>query len=434
MDSPALVFCLIRKTFEACQHPDLELRSSANTLVSTRSFLQTVQTLLVLHEQLDFRLASVFNIESDAATASQVLDGILALGSPISQYSYLDYSAILLTLPGTDETSLLGHVTRLFRIANEFNMNACQLRLRLVFGALRGQSTESHAVLRRILTELTAPRGAGISGTVGPSARLLSCLPQPYAAVLHKEAMAMLLFALQSTSIPAEGRASLSGTDLHRSGVLFAILDEVKSAGSIDEVSSFVTQITDVLGDLPELSLSQGRYLEAPGPDAPTPHTIDLLLRSVTLHQAVVRQPRFPQTSLHRLLMTLGHLLSTPYISSNHNRKTEILDTMAFLSDIISPETRSSCINALCNGHIPEQDHLRFLFGGPELADTEPLCLVAAGPSSRALPNLSVVYGPVQPTAYPLRRWEMVQDATPVVGDNDTSLSLGLFAAQKAVL
>ena len=34
-------------------------------------------------------------------------------------------------------------------------------------------------------------------------------------------------------------------------------------------------------------------------------------------------------------------------------------------------------------------------------------------------------------TAYPLRRWEVISDPTPVMGENDTSLSLGLFGARK---
>lgn len=33
---------------------------------------------------------------------------------------------------------------------------------------------------------------------------------------------------------------------------------------------------------------------------------------------------------------------------------------------------------------------------------------------------------------FPLRRWEIMSDATPMIGDNDTSLSLGLFGARKA--
>lgn len=32
---------------------------------------------------------------------------------------------------------------------------------------------------------------------------------------------------------------------------------------------------------------------------------------------------------------------------------------------------------------------------------------------------------------FPLRRWEIMSDATPIIGDNDTSLSLGLFGARK---
>ena len=38
------------------------------------------------------------------------------------------------------------------------------------------------------------------------------------------------------------------------------------------------------------------------------------------------------------------------------------------------------------------------------------------------------------PIPFPFRRWEMVQDATPTIGENDTSLSLTFFGARKAVL
>ncbi len=32
---------------------------------------------------------------------------------------------------------------------------------------------------------------------------------------------------------------------------------------------------------------------------------------------------------------------------------------------------------------------------------------------------------------FPLRRWEIMPDPTPVMGENDTSLSLGLFGARR---
>ena len=35
---------------------------------------------------------------------------------------------------------------------------------------------------------------------------------------------------------------------------------------------------------------------------------------------------------------------------------------------------------------------------------------------------------------FPLRKWEMMQDTTPLVMENDTSLSLALFGARKTVL
>ncbi|KAG9568243.1 hypothetical protein KCU77_g1046, partial [Aureobasidium melanogenum] len=43
--------------------------------------------------------------------------------------------------------------------------------------------------------------------------------------------------------------------------------------------------------------------------------------------------------------------------------------------------------------------------------------------------------GPVElkQTPYMLRRWELMPDPTPIMGANDTSLSLGLFQARKCV-
>lgn len=36
--------------------------------------------------------------------------------------------------------------------------------------------------------------------------------------------------------------------------------------------------------------------------------------------------------------------------------------------------------------------------------------------------------------AFPIRRWETLPDATPLMTENDTSISLTLFGARKAVL
>lgn len=46
------------------------------------------------------------------------------------------------------------------------------------------------------------------------------------------------------------------------------------------------------------------------------------------------------------------------------------------------------------------------------------------GPNSRAPVEMKT-------TPFPLRRWEIMPDSTPVMGENDTSLSLGLFGARK---
>lgn len=51
----------------------------------------------------------------------------------------------------------------------------------------------------------------------------------------------------------------------------------------------------------------------------------------------------------------------------------------------------------------------------------------------RAWPHLNTNRAPVEVkvTPFPLKRWEIMPDPTPVMGENDTSLSLGLFGARK---
>ena len=51
------------------------------------------------------------------------------------------------------------------------------------------------------------------------------------------------------------------------------------------------------------------------------------------------------------------------------------------------------------------------------------------------IPKVTAVFEDMkQSLPFPLRRWEMVQDATPIIGENDTCLSLSLFGARKSVL
>jgi mediator of RNA polymerase II transcription subunit 12 len=168
--------------------------------------------------------------------------------------------------------------------------------------------------------------------------------------------------------------------------------------------------------------------------------SLDTLLCLLRAHQSILIQPKLSQLTLSRLLTTLGRLLIMPTLGPYSSLTTQIFDTIALLSDFASAETNSHCILVLRNQHHIQDIRLQFLFGYPDHEDGDFIRLVSvpnggASADPKAKPGpAGIAPDPGQSQAFPLRRWEMVQDATPIIGENDTSLSLSLFGARKSVL
>lgn len=157
-----------------------------------------------------------------------------------------------------------------------------------------------------------------------------------------------------------------------------------------------------------------------------------VLLRLIIIHWSHFRNPRFPQLTLSRLVLILFPLLSMPQLEHNTLLSSFLFDVIAVLCDSMTAETRLHCVNSLNDLSQFQVQHLQFILGFCENDDASPMHL--AVPQGSAI-KIDVHIPPDvnQIVAFPLRRWEMVQDATPA-GGNDTSLSLGLFAARRAVL
>jgi len=160
------------------------------------------------------------------------------------------------------------------------------------------------------------------------------------------------------------------------------------------------------------------------------PHVcIDILLRLLIIHQPRSAQARASPAIQSRLLLTLATLLTLPGLSQDFSLSTHVFDALALFTDSITDDVRAHCIRVLRDEHKTADPRLRFVFGYSDIVDGEWLQLVSPFMSEGKR-------GGVKPTVHPfqLRKWEMMQDATPVAGENDTSLSLGLFGARKAVL
>ena len=148
------------------------------------------------------------------------------------------------------------------------------------------------------------------------------------------------------------------------------------------------------------------------------------------IYQGILRHAKFPQQTLCRLLLSLAFFLVNPNIVHHYPSSKLLFDITALVSDSLSSESRSSCVTVLCEQHNIRDFRLEYLLGASDQGQNGSLLhVVGTGGTSH-----SFAADTVNRTRLSLRRWEMVQDATPIIGENDTSLSLTLFGARKAVL
>ena len=162
---------------------------------------------------------------------------------------------------------------------------------------------------------------------------------------------------------------------------------------------------------------------------------IDTLLQLVVIHQNILQDATVAPALPLRLLVNLGLLLVNPVLTSHPPLSIYILDTMALLSDGLSYEARSLAIRALLDQHQIRDRRIEFVLGYSTLMEGDLLSISAS--ASTCPGNSNQTHGPEfeeKNFPYPVRRWEMVQDAMPNAGENDTCLSLSLFGAKKAVV
>lgn len=162
----------------------------------------------------------------------------------------------------------------------------------------------------------------------------------------------------------------------------------------------------------------------------------NVLLRLLTVHQSTMQHPKFPQATLCLVLLSLSVFLIHPSWSKQHNLTDYIHDVLNILSDFLSDESRTQCMSTLRDYYHTRDPRLRSIFDSSETTEDEWLQLVTdapARPESKAPDIAGAVFKPATQPFY-LRKWEMMQDATPLMGENDASLNLTLFGARRSVL
>jgi mediator of RNA polymerase II transcription subunit 12 len=172
---------------------------------------------------------------------------------------------------------------------------------------------------------------------------------------------------------------------------------------------------------------------------------MNIILHLCTLPAQAVPMSDNAKQSRAQLVSALCSLLNHPRLESQHSLTDYIHDVAALHADQLPEETLSS----LSRHFHPASTTLRSLLGSfnavaattPNLAlssRAQPAQTQQQRALARRQPPVPGSAGPARPanmerklTPYPLRNWEIMPDPTPVMGENDCAVSLGLFGARK---
>ncbi|CAF9941967.1 MAG: RNA polymerase II mediator complex subunit [Alectoria fallacina] len=398
--SSASIISLLRVVVETCGATEGPLRTRAQARVQSLSVRNLIQSLVLQQPSTTKEFASALS----NTDLQKVFWGVLEQ-EQLEESSHLDRHS---------------RISRLMNSASNFNVPLVLLELEVILSGT-GSLEDAKGTLADIFVERAS---ASRDGRVELWACLVSELPVSQAASIREKAETQIIcLGITNTTSMCHG-------DKTRLDGLSAIIEAAGFSVSGAETSSFLDQIADGLSMIcssPQLDKHQFDHDEIDSDHVC--QFIDVFISLLVIHQSTIQHPRFSQSALFQILVSLSRLLIHPFLASHPTLPGNLFDTLTILSDSLSEDTRTRCIRTLRDHHHSQDPRLRFIFGYPETVDSEWLQLATRSSTFAEAKCESVT---IQP--YSLRRWEMMQDATPISTENDTSLSLTLFGARKSVI
>ncbi|KAK3336849.1 hypothetical protein B0T19DRAFT_410762 [Cercophora scortea] len=373
----------------------------------------------------------------------------LAVKSPDAHVgSWIDYMTTKLLIPTADNQT---HVTfdQVLELTNEFTLPFCQVKLQLSL-ASNEQSSPEYADRQQSHVELFAnAMDKAIDARNISWTGMLSCLSPEITHHLKSRAQSRFLDLLPSIRNQPPMDRTLDQS-LQMAENLLSVIDAIIRGGSMGRQPQLVPAMVDKFADLWEI-------LASPDSEAKPPvlnHWLPLLLNLTTLHaQTFDTSKPSNEVRAKALIVCAGLIqeldtLHTPAMDTIA-LSSRIFDLACLFVDNLAEEMRVTCVVALKN--TTSDPRLRYIFSFLE-NPSENLMLSHKdkAPAGAGL-HSSRIGGPMQggllgtpPSLWGLdcppserlsvfhfRKWEILSEPTPNVGDNDTAVSLCLFEARK---
>ncbi|KAL0937959.1 transcription mediator subunit med12 [Colletotrichum truncatum] len=363
-----------------------------------------------------------------------------------------------LLVPGADDDAPLSFETVL-ELANEFTLPFCQVKLSI---GLPADTTTSPGGGEQAMSQFdmfsrAMDRAVSANNVMWTS--MLPYLNEEVTEHLKRQAHLRFLGLFPSQKNPPSSDP-LSEDSIQLAGSLLSVVEAIVRGRPAPRTSQLTSGMVEKLTELWEILAARGddkRELRT----SILRHWLPALLRFITLHTNANEPVAGPSQSANmkpptsaaafeirgRILIVLSGLtleldnLALENSQAGRLLGQQIFDLALLLVDSLPEETRLQCVRVLLTGGTTQSPassdaRLRYLFSQMP-PPTEQFVLAhrqqpATQPTGPPRPKIPIsMQGTDKLTPFVFRKWEMLSEPTPNVGENDTALSLTLFEAIK---
>jgi mediator of RNA polymerase II transcription subunit 12 len=307
----------------------------------------------------------------------------------------------------TGERTLGYRTEHTLRLADDLTLPFCQLELQLIFATEAGEWANEENSSTGCLEAFERAVDSAIASNNRSWTSIIPMLDIQIARHLCQRAERLLLQLIPSIKTE-ESNGSLSGENDDLAKKLFFVIHATTYSMQANRNSQLASQIVEKLNDIWQIA--------SHGTEASRSRVIDkwlpLILDFITLHINMFDNSKSSSELRSRMLLSLSALLLELQTYANSSLLQRIFDVALLLVDDLPEEARLNCIRSLKDK--TSNPRIEYIFG----YSPPPTDWLHLSQNGKLIP-------------YPLRRWEILSEPTPIVGENDTSLSLTLFKARK---
>ncbi|KAG9247404.1 RNA polymeras-like protein II mediator complex component Srb8 [Calycina marina] len=396
IDQPLESLLIIRRAFE---NYNFRADSKVDPLQSSHLY-EVLQRFIVTHIDLTTKTLTTPALEGDASITSFVV--------------LVDR---LLTADVAVKTPLRIPVEKVLGLADDFNLPFCQLKLASMFST----PAVDDAVPEESVTDRLKAFDTAIEAAVAAENTTWTCivplLDISIAQHIRTRAESNFLRLFPSVKTIAEDTTNLETNIKQATNFLYIVSSTAYSIIKPSPLSTLATEVVTTFNNTWQVISSSNKTANAGFKNTVITRWLPLLLNFATIHATTVFEHTKPGNEARaRTLLALAAILLELLTLSPPppTLTTQTFDLGLLLVDALPDDMRAQCIKGLRDTTSNEQ--IRYMFS------------VAPNPESW----LTLVgKGDAGGRDFPLRRWEMLGESTPNVGENDTSLSLTLFGARR---